>query len=226
MKINGRISDVIKYFDENWANSTYQWVRYHLTNYHMYGNETNNRTESLNQKFKAIIAKYSSLPVFFNELMSCVASIRIEHDIHAAEILNRQRVNTEFESHDKRYYSLLTEYAFDLYYEESTKQRDIQFTEIDDRIGLIVSNQCQGMLVTANTCNCSFFKSMHLPCRHILAFRRLNEQRSYLNQLFVAIDGLSHECISLHKLATYLTTHPTLKLLKHKMRCATDKNVQ
>lgn len=63
-KNKNRISGVLDYFDDNWGNITNQWVRYHLTRHYMYGNSTNNRTESLNQKFKAIIAKYSALPTF------------------------------------------------------------------------------------------------------------------------------------------------------------------
>lgn len=56
---------VLEYFDENRGNITDQWVQYRLTKHHMYGNDTSNQTESINQKIKAIIAKYSSLPIFF-----------------------------------------------------------------------------------------------------------------------------------------------------------------
>lgn len=169
---------VLEYFNENWGNITDQWVRFKLTKHHMYGNDTNNRTESINQKIKAIIVKYSSLPIFFDELMACIASCRIEKDIAAGEVLMRQRVNTNYAYYDMQYYNLLTEYAFDLYHEEAEKHQRVQFTDIDERIAVFRYGREQ-LMATANTCDCIFFTSMHLPCKHILAFRSQKEQCLY-----------------------------------------------
>lgn len=141
----------------------------------MYGNATNNRTESVNQKLKAIITKYSSLPVFFRELMGCISSIRIEQDIHAAELLTRKRVGTNYEPHDNRYYALLTEFAFDLYYEESVNRHSVQFVDVNELMAICGSVPSQRLMVTGQACDCEFFMSMNLPCRHILAFRERNE---------------------------------------------------
>lgn len=60
---------VIQYFDRNWHGITEQWVKFHVVQHHMFGNRTNNRLESLNQKIKAVVAKYSTLPMFFHHLM-------------------------------------------------------------------------------------------------------------------------------------------------------------
>lgn len=169
------IVGVLDYFDNNWRNISQEWVRYRFTKHHMYSNATNNRTESVNQKLKAVIAKYSSLPVFFRELMGCISSIRTEQDIHAAELLMRLQVGTNYEPHDNRYYKLLTEFAFDLYYEESKMRHTVRFVEVHELMAVFGSMRGQRLMASGQTCDCEFFMSMNLPCRHILAFREINE---------------------------------------------------
>lgn len=123
----------------------------------MFGNRTNNRIESL-KKLKAVITKYSSLPVFFNELMACVSAIRIEKDVYTAELLiKRPVVTTNFAPHDQKYRKLLTEFAFEKYFEESMNSGQIQFHDIDDRVGVIRLPNNRNFLVTMRVCDCNFY---------------------------------------------------------------------
>lgn len=86
----------------------------------------------MNQKLLYIL--YSSVPVLFSELIELIGSIRIEQDIKTAELINRLRVNENYENHEKQYYTLLTEFAFYAYHEES--HHNVEFFDIDGRIGL------------------------------------------------------------------------------------------
>lgn len=171
---NTQCPEVIRYFDENWGNIQEQWVKYHVTKHMMMGNSTTNRVESLNLKLKAVITKYSSLPQFFQHLIDSVGSMRIEKDMRAAEDVNRRPVNTvNYGVHDRKYAKILTDFAFKKYFTETENHTNVQFTNIDQRIAVSGSTQ-QRLLTTAMVCDCIFYTSMRLPCRHILAFRQQN----------------------------------------------------
>lgn len=141
----------------------------------MLGDFTNNRLESLNQKLKAVIAKYSALPTFFRQLMACIGSVRIEHDIKAAELVMRKPVQRRNdEKFDKDYAKLLTEFAFNHYFKETRDYAQCVFMNIDANIAIGGAVASQRMITTAMVCDCSFHMSMRLPCKHILAFRFQN----------------------------------------------------
>lgn len=166
---------MIDYFDQNWGQIVDQWVLFHTSKYKMFGTRTNNRIESLNQKLKAVITKYSSLHTFFNELMACISSIRIEHDIKAAELLMKKPIAiVNYSAHDRKYSGLLTEFAFEKYFDETTGYGQVQFNDIDDRMAVIVVRHNQRIITTSRICDCIFFTSMQLPCQHIIAFRHQN----------------------------------------------------
>lgn len=142
----------------------------------MFGNRTNNRIESINQKLKAVIAKYSSMPSFTKLLITCVGSMTIEKDIHAAEELMRKPADrSKYGAHDVKYSELLTNFAFQKYFAEATQHDQVQFDAIDNMIAVTGMHvRAQRMLTTQLTCDCVFFMSMGLPCRHILSFRKHN----------------------------------------------------
>lgn len=165
---------VIDYFDENWLPITEQWVKFHVTRHRIFGNRTNNRLESLNQKLKAIIAKYSAMPTFFKLLLACIGSMTIEKDIHASEeLMRKQSDRTTWEPFDIKYSDLLTNFAFDEYMGEKLKCDQVQFADIDNRMG-VSGIRSERILTREINCDCFLFTSMGLPCRHILAFRKHN----------------------------------------------------
>ena len=57
------------YFDRNWHGIRQEWVACHKRGHGNYMTDTNNRLESINQKLKAVVKRYSSMPVFFRDLM-------------------------------------------------------------------------------------------------------------------------------------------------------------
>lgn len=135
--LDTRCAQVIEYFNNNWHNITEQWVRFHITKHMMFGNATTNRVESLNQKLKAVIEKYSSLPRFFNNMMNSVGAIWVEKDIRAAEDVMRKPVNTaNHEAHDHKYAKILTQFAFNKYFAETGDYGTVQFMNIFPKMGV------------------------------------------------------------------------------------------
>lgn len=108
--------------------------------------------------------------------MACVSAIRLEKDVYSAELLMKKPVTTvNFDPHDQKYRKILTEFAFEKYFEESMNSGQVQFIDIDARVGSVRSTNNRMYLVTNNVCDCSFYATTRLPCKHILAFRRENE---------------------------------------------------
>lgn len=165
---------MIAYFNENWLNIQEQWSKFHITKHLIFGNETNNRLESTNQKLKAVITKYASMPTFFHLLMSCVSSMHIEKDIITAEQLMRKPMATfNYAVYDKEYLKLMTNFAFRRYVQERMNAARVQFVHIDNIMG--VSGRLRQRIITdAKSCECIVFTTMSIPCRHILSFRERN----------------------------------------------------
>lgn len=166
---------VVNYFNENWHTIREQWVKYHTKQHHSLANRTNNRLESLNQKLKAVMTKYAWLPIFASPLLVCVSSLRIEKDIRATESLHKKPINqANWSEHDGEYASLLTSYAFKKYFHETIDHENVAFVDIDNRMAVCGAIASQRILTREINCDCEFFRTMGLPCRHIIAFRAHN----------------------------------------------------
>lgn len=166
---------VNNYFDNNWHTITEQWVRCHIKQFHTLANRTNNRLESLNQKLKAVITKYTALPTFAAQLMVCVSSLRIEKDIRAIEKIHKKPVNKAgWADHDEKYANLLTNYAFKKYMKETGGFENVVFVHIDNVMSVYGDLASQRILTREINCDCEFFRTMSLPCKHIIAFRAHN----------------------------------------------------
>ena len=56
-------------------------------------NRTNNRVESINQKLKMVISRYSGITLFFRDLMRCLTCLNIERDHRALDVTLKRRVS-------------------------------------------------------------------------------------------------------------------------------------
>ena len=83
------------------------------SNAHNYLNRTNNRVESINQKLKKVISKFSNIVTFFEDLMRVVSSLRMERDHKAIVVFQKVKLNLYGNNQDLMDYAQhLTPYAF------------------------------------------------------------------------------------------------------------------
>ena len=93
-----KLKSVIEYCDQNWHDIRSQWVEELKHDYCHYLNSTNNQLESLNQKVKSVVIKYSSvLANLFQQLMKCLHSLSIERDHCATTACIRLQIALIFE---------------------------------------------------------------------------------------------------------------------------------
>lgn len=145
---------VVEYFDNNWHSICYEWVD-GLKNascnfiYH-----TNNRVESINQKLKSVISRYSGITPFFQDLMKCLNTLRVERDRRALEITMKQQVSTyDPNTTFAQYMPLLMPYSFQFvkdHLERASKVKIIK--QLDNGKSCSVCSQGQSITSTIDSC--------------------------------------------------------------------------
>ena len=169
-----RLPAVLKYFNKNWHPIRDQWVEC-LKNNINFLNRTNNRLESINQKLKSVISKYSNLPQFFSQLLITIDSLRTERDHRALTIFQKVPVTPfRVDSPEHQYMQLLTPYALSYVIKQLqllTKVQVAEESENSDECEYDISTSESVLHTSANGCTCAFWKSMQLPCRHLFAVR-------------------------------------------------------
>ena len=176
------VQPAIDYFEKNWHPIRRQWAAFGRNCEFNLGEATNNRLESINAKIKSVCTKNASLYTFFNEFFALLTVLRNErsHNVIMSRIKKLTPESFPYMSaNDMQYAELVTPYAFHLIAGQA-KLRDKVI--IND--GVVCSSE--GLINVSQTrCECSFWKTLHLPCRHILAFRK-SEQMEYFDVDLVA----------------------------------------
>ena len=165
---------VCTYFDHNWHPLRKQWTMVEKLSSGNFLNNTNNILESLNQKVKSVVARYSTLEDLFCQFLLLIDRLRVERDTAAVRTATRVPVLPfESDSPQARFASKLTPYAFTYVKQQldlASKVANIVISDDDTA----TCNCSEGVLaVTEVTCQCNFFRAMHLPCRHVFALRSL-----------------------------------------------------
>lgn len=173
---NLRSRKLMQYFNAHWHAIQDQWVGYLVDRTKNCQIRTNNRLESLNQKIKSVVTKYANLGTFFNDVMTLFASYNTERDHVAADSVLRKPLTIQTQTaDDKSYANYLTSFAYKNYAEESVKSVDVVFNQLTDITGGCLQRNIQ-IDTSFRDCTCRFYKTMNLPCRHIIALLRVKGQ--------------------------------------------------
>ena len=162
---------VKSYFDENWRDIRDEWVLGLKCSSGNFLNSTNNRLESINGKLKQVVNRHSSLEEFLEKFFIILTALRTERDHKAALIFQKVKVSPYRDDSPQCMYSrLLTSYAATFVHKQLELASKV--SSFSDQNGSYVVNTSEGQKkVTESSCECMFFSSMLLPCRHIFALR-------------------------------------------------------
>ena len=83
---------VVTYFEANWHLIRHEWANSFVTTT-TFGNRTNNRLESINQKIKSVCSSLANLGDLFRELQTIVACLRVERDNVALNCMSKVSVH-------------------------------------------------------------------------------------------------------------------------------------
>ena len=165
------LRSVIDYYNSNWHPIRHQWVEcFKGANFTM-GEKTNNRLECINSKIKSVCSNYASLATFFDQFFAVLACLRNERDHTTLMAMVKKRITVQSkESTEEKFAELLTPYALSYVEKQLALRKKVAGIE-DHGENCTVSSSAGTLTVTAESCQCTFWKTMHLPCRHIFAVR-------------------------------------------------------
>ena len=176
-----KIKSVIEYYDQNWHGIRSQWVEGLKHDCCHYLNSTNNRLESLNQKIKSVVSRYSNILIFFQQLMKCLHSLSIERDHRAAIVFQKTPVNVCVPLLE--YQNYLMPYAFSHVLKQYRLAEHMKVNlDVDSTTATFYTKE-RAIHTLQDNCGCGYFKAMSLPCRHIFALRQCLQVDLFDNQL-------------------------------------------
>ena len=176
LKMSG-LKSVIEYYDINWHPIRHEWVE--CFKGYTVGERTNNCLESINAKVKSVCSKYASLSTFFEQFFSFLSCLRNGRDHSTLMALAKKRVSSfSPDSPEEQFSLLLTPYAADYVHKQLSLQSKVKIDQ-DDGITCTINSSNGILSVTIDSCQCTFWKSMHLPCRHMFAVRESRKESLY-----------------------------------------------
>ena len=164
--------EVAAYFNLNRHTIRKEWVLGLKFTSGSFLNTTNNRLESVNGKLKQVITKRSSLEDFINHFFIILGALRTERDHKAAIMFQKVKVYPfAADSPEMEYSKLLTSYASQFVLQQMKLVEKVKPICGDDNEIFMVQTSEGPKTMTISDCECTFYRSMSLPCRHIFALR-------------------------------------------------------
>lgn len=115
------------------------------------------------------MCRNSSLSKFFEQFFAVLSSLRNERDHATLMALAKRKVDIK-DPVEMEYAAVLTPYALGFVSKQLALRNKV--TVIHESVTYFQVSSSQGVLkVTTENCECTFWNSTHLPCRHMLAVR-------------------------------------------------------
>ncbi|CAG5090336.1 Protein of unknown function [Cotesia congregata] len=167
--------EFIDYYNLNWHNIKNEWTVYNIA-INSLGNKTNNRLESINAKIKQVCKKNSPLSITIKDFFEWYSSHKTQSRLRTAKQFLKRPNRTVEDSARQQYINKLSKYACNKVFLEMKSSENINCPEIDK-----LTDTCKfgNFETSVRTCQCPFYISMHLPCKHIFAIGHALNLRLY-----------------------------------------------
>ena len=106
--------------------------------------------------------------------MDCLATLRNERRLRAIKSVTKISTIPLGSATEVKYNQLLTKFAFQKVQEQmkySSKVVVLSASEVQTTHGILTVN---------SSCECSFYSTMKLPCRHMFAMRQFNNEDAFM----------------------------------------------
>ena len=165
--LDSGLQSVVQYYNSNWHPIWHQWVECFKGANFTFGETTNNHLKSINHKVKSVCSKYASLSTFFDEFFAVLHCLQNKRDHVTLMAIVRKRIATSpQDSPEEQFAQLLSPYAFQYVEKQLALRKKVVIME-DNGVSCLVSSSTGVLTVTTDHCQCTFWSSMHLPCRHV-----------------------------------------------------------
>lgn len=174
-----------EYYDRNWRSIKDEWHRGPKFMANSFNNTTNNRLVSVNGKLKSAIKRHSCLEDFVTSLFAVLKASGDEHSQSAVRCAYRRPCVPHGEEAGRQYQEALTPYAFQFVEKQLKAVSKLKILK-HEGVKFVFESSCGNTETTADHCSCSFWLSMHLPCKHVLGARRHLDMNEYDDTLYAA----------------------------------------
>ena len=159
--LNEAPRSVLDYFTKNWHPLKEEWVHcFKSYNYNL-GEMTTNRVESWNSRIKEVCTSYSTLFKFYQDFCKLIKTLRNER-LHKLVDSQTRLVPHDHDDQELRdYKAICTPYSYLMVHAEHKLLQKVSLENLDRNNTSI------------NSCNCLTHVSKLIPCRHILAKRKM-----------------------------------------------------
>lgn len=182
--INENLPAVTDYFEKNWHTIYREWTLFGTNNYMNFLTRTSNRLESFNQKIKSDSSYSSNLLEFFNNLMVTINITESEKDTKAVKATMKTPLYSEDDDVLEEYKKKMTNFAFVKMVVEYKHRSTLTYLIVDDAMVTKVKNiENVNITTTSKSCECGFWKTMSLPCRHIFKFLEVSDESLFQETL-------------------------------------------
>ncbi|RLN96847.1 hypothetical protein BBJ28_00025001, partial [Nothophytophthora sp. Chile5] len=165
------------YFDRNWHNCQDMWVSHRRAKLPHFKNNTNNRLENWFGKLKKGVDGCTSMAACMKELISLDRVVANEYKYRHNRVGGNQNKFLDQELKDVLRFN--THFVADQIAPQYTaglaKADSYLFAECDQDSGVVLVHgrkNTRRLQVFDWSCDCEFAKTMQLPCRHAIAYRK------------------------------------------------------
>jgi hypothetical protein len=171
------VSGFFDYFQKNWDSDQDGWVMYLRADLPHFSNHTNNRLESFFGKLKGGVDGSMSMAQCVKALVAFDRRVENEYNYRLSHI--GQFVNSSYDEEMSNVLRFTSHYVcghIEKQYARALENYSRYSFTRDPEDTHVVTVEGDGKLYSLRdddwSCDCEFSLSMHLPCRHAIAFRK------------------------------------------------------
>ncbi|XP_078272215.1 zinc finger SWIM domain-containing protein 1-like [Rhinoraja longicauda] len=168
--LDSNAESAVDYFHKTWHGSRRQWVEGFKHENESYLTSTLQRVQVMSQRLAAAVEDFSNVTSFTRDLLKAVDTVRAECDQRVLQ--SEPPAGPEDNSAECSYRALLTDFAFRRVRTELQEAESVSFLSVEAERAWPVCRR-RALVMDQASCQCAFRTSMRLPCRHVLALRRL-----------------------------------------------------
>ncbi|XP_078251776.1 uncharacterized protein LOC144591575, partial [Rhinoraja longicauda] len=168
--LDSNAESAVDYFHKTWHGSCRQWVEGFKHENESYLTSTLQRVQVMSQRLAAAVEDFSNVTSFTRDLLKAVDTVRAECDQRVLQ--SEPPAGPEDNSAESSYRALLTDFAFRRVRTELQEAESVSFLSVEAERAWPVCRR-RALVTDQASCQCAFRTSMRLPCRHVLALRRL-----------------------------------------------------
>lgn len=166
---------ILLYYLNNHHDLKEEWAKHLMIDF-TFGQFTNNRTESLNSSIKLKIPLNNDLCEFIRNIFKWIEwrNTELRHKL-AMTMYTTPSCNIYAQDSPEYFYlNLLTDHGFQNLVKPELKRRKLLTMKLNKGLSTFEGlDSGRSVAVTADTCECIFFRMHKLPCRHIFRAREI-----------------------------------------------------